>query len=41
MPDIRVQAEDQTDLPLLRRRDQGKAIATIFGIRWRQIFSTA
>jgi hypothetical protein len=38
MPDIRVRAEDDTDLPLLRRRDQGKVVATIFGIRWRQKF---
>ncbi len=38
MPDISVQAEDATDLPLLRRRDQGQVVAAIFGIRWRQRF---
>ncbi len=38
MPDVRIRNEDATDLPLVRRRDQGRVVATIFGIRWRRRF---
>lgn len=38
LPDIRVSAADNSVLPLLRRRDQGRIGAILFTVAWQQAF---